>query len=320
VRVSLPLMLTLSLALHVSVAAGIALSYFHGSAMSVVTSSEVTTPTVMLLRSQATPSLPLRQPASAKPVVTRSAVISQPAALASPVPPPVEKALPAPTVTQPPALALEANPNAHIEALPPEAVLSPSPAPSLDAANGVVFLLDISGSMYEPYAGSTRLACARRTLSLRIRALKDGTPFAIILYAQRACASGPLVAASDATRQAAVRFIMRDVDCGGGTNLPAGLASAEELHTGGIVLVSDGDLNISEINLRTKARAILGPEGHGPGLTVVGVAPRPNTGAERLLQRLAVQQGGTYDAEQLDGDTELVTSASSSTKPASATP
>ena len=47
----------------------------------------------------------------------------------------------------------------------------------------MVFILDISGSMYEPYAGSTRLAYARQTLSRRIRALKDGTPFAITLYA-----------------------------------------------------------------------------------------------------------------------------------------
>ena len=61
----------------------------------------------------------------------------------------------------------EANPNAHVAALPPEAVLSPCPAPRLDGANGVVFILDISGSMYEPYAGSTRLACARQILAGR---------------------------------------------------------------------------------------------------------------------------------------------------------
>jgi hypothetical protein len=311
-------MLVVSLALHVGLAAGIALSYFQGAVTTAVALSEVTTPTatVMLLRSEETPDLPFRQPASAKPAV----LTASPAALPSPAQPMVEKALPAPTATPPPALALEANPNAHIEALPPEAVLSPNPAPHLNGADGVVFILDISGSMYEPYAGSTRLAFARRTLSRRILALKNGTPFAITLYALRACNSGPLVAANDATREAAVRFIMRDVDCGGGTNLPAGLASAQQLDPGALVLVSDGDLNISAFNLAAKARSILGPEGHCPDMTIVGIAPRLNMGADRLLQGLADQQGGTYCAEQFEGNTELVTSASGATKPASATP
>jgi hypothetical protein len=317
-------MLMVSLALHVSVAAGIALSYFHGAAMATMALPDAITPTstVMMLRSEAAPDLPFPQPASAKPAV-RTIAVTPPAALPSPAQTLVEKALPAPTptVTQPPAaLALETNPNAHLRALPPEAVLSPSPAPHLNGADGVVFILDISGSMYEPYAGSTRLEFARQTLSRRIRALKDGTPFAITLYAQRACNSGPLVAANDATREAAVRFIMRDVDCGGGTDLPAGLAFAQQLRPGALVLVSDGDLNISAINLATKARGILGPKEHCPDLTIVGIAPRLNAGAERLLQSLADQQGGTYCAEQFEGHTELVTSASSVTKPASATP
>jgi len=294
-------MLMVSLALHVSVAAGIVLSFFHGTAALAVASPEATTPTatVMLLRSQETPARPFQHPAAAQPAVARSVVISQPAALPSPAQPMVEKAPPA--VTPPPALAIEANPNAHVRALPPEAVLSPSPAPHLNGADGVVFLLDISGSMYEPYAGSTRLAFARETLSRRIRALKDGAPFAVTLYAQCARASGPLVAANDATREAAVRFIMRDVDCGGGTNLPAGLASAQQLHPGALVLVSDGDLNISAFNLATQARDILGPEGHCLGLTIIGIAPRANAGDERLLQGLADQQGGSYHAEQLPG-------------------
>jgi hypothetical protein len=322
VRVSLPLMLMVSLALHASLAAGIALSYFHWAATPVAASPKVTTPTetVILLRSRETPALQFREPVPAKAAAARSVVTSRPAALPSPAQPLVEKALSASTVVPPPALALEANPNAHMEALPPEAVLSPSPAPHLNGADGVVFILDISGSMYEPCAGSTRLAFARETLGRQIRALKDGTPFAITLYSQCARTSGPLVAANDATREAAVRFIMRDVDCGGGTNLPAGLASAEQLHPGAIVLVSDGDLNISAVNLTTRALGILGPKGHCPGLTIVGITPRSNTGDERLLQGLADQQGGTYRAEQFENKTSLLTSASSVTKPASATP
>jgi hypothetical protein len=310
-------MLMVSLALHVSLAAGIGLSYFCAAAMPATASASVTTPAVMLLHSQETPNLQSRQSASAK-LAVRKITTGSPAALPSAAQPMVKKAVPA--VTQSSALALESNPNAHIRSLPPEAVLSPNPAPHLNGADGVVFILDISGSMYEPYAGSTRLAFARETLSQLIGALKNGTPFAITLYAQHAYTSGPLVAANNATREAAIRFIMRDVDCGGGTNLPAGLASAEQLRPGALVLVSDGDLNISAINLLTQADSLLGPKGHCSGLTIIGIAPRSNARDEPLLQGLADQQGGTYCAEQFEGNTELVTSASSATKPASATP
>lgn len=308
-------MLIISLALHVSVATGIGLSYLWTAAMPTTASSDATMPAVMLLHSQETPNLHSRPPASAK-SAARTIATSLPATVPSPAQPITEKALTA--LARPPAP--ETNPNSHVRTLPPEAILSPNPAPHLNGADGVVFILDISGSMYEPYAGSTRLTFARETLSRRIGALKDGTPFAVTLYAQNAYTSGPLVAANDATREAAVRFIMQDVDCGGGTNLPAGLASAEQLHAGAFVLVSDGDLNISATSLTTKADGILGPKGHCPELTIVGIAPRSNTRDERLLQGLADQQGGTYLAEQFEGQTSLITSASSAIKPTSVTP
>ena len=214
----------------------------------------------------------------------------------------------------------EINPNAHVAVLPPEAALSPTPPPNLDGAKGIVFVLDISGSMYEPCDGTTRIACARKALALRIRELKNGTPFAIVLYAQQACASGPLVAASDVTRDAAVRFIMRDVDCGGGTNLPAGLAAATQLRTGSLVLVTDGDLNMSPYNLLPRVRDLLGSPGQGPTLTVLGIAPRLSTANDRLLQSIADQQDGSYQLEQLDSEPSLLTSTASPTKPATATP
>ena len=310
-------MLVLSLTLHVALATGIALSYFRSTVSSTVATSEATTPPVLLLRSSETPKLLVKPPAVAQ-VTAPSATPSRPVPRPLPVQPVAEKTLAA--VVPSPALTLEANPNAHVQALPPEAVLSPSPAPNLNHADGVVFVLDISGSMYEPYAGSTRLAFAREALSRRIRALKNGTPFAITLYALRACKSGPLVAASDATRDAAIRFIMHDVDCGGGTNLPAGLAAAEQLCPGALVVITDGDLNISAMNLASQARSILGPEGRCPNLTIVGIAPRPATGAERLLEGLADQQDGTYGVEPMEGATELVSAAATPAKPVSATP
>jgi Mg-chelatase subunit ChlD len=177
----------------------------------------------------------------------------------------------------------------------------------LNSREGIVFVLDVSGSMYEPYAGSTRLMLARQELARQIRSLKDGTPFAITIYAQTAHNSGPLVAASGATREAAIHLIMEDFDCGGGTNLPAGFASAQELHAGRIVLVSDGDLNMNQADLLANTRRLLGVPGQCPTLSVIAISPRSTTDAERLLQGIADQQNGSYSVEQADHKTALLT-------------
>ena len=170
--------------------------------------------------------------------------------------------------------------------------------------------------MYEPFAGSTRLAFARESMSNRIRSLKDGTPFAIVLYAQRAYVSGPLVAASNETREAATRFIMRDIDCGGGTNLPAGLFAAKQLHAGNVVVVTDGDLNMPGYVLCAALHDILGRPGQSPALTIVGIAPRIKAGDDQLLQNLSDRQGGTYVVEQIESEAPLITSAETAAKSA----
>jgi len=305
VRASLPLMLAISLALHVGLAAGLLVSHLHALRIAVATSSAAPAPSLIVLRSVENPdSSPL---ALAKSVPTHLVPDSASNPLPSMAQPVVATKNPA-VALAPASLALEANPNAHIRALPPEMILSPAHAPHLDGANGVVFILDISGSMYEPFSGSTRLAIARQLLSDRILALKDGTPFAITLYAQSAYTSGPLVAASDETRHAAVRFILHDVDCGGGTNLPAGLESAAQLQAGHLVVVSDGDLNISDLDLLAKAHKILGPTDKTPALTVIGVCPRPQTDATHLMEDLAKEQGGTYQTAQFE-DPNLLTAS-----------
>jgi hypothetical protein len=171
-----------------------------------------------------------------------------------------------------------------------ETILAGHGGPHLDG--GVVFLLDISGSMYEAYAGATRLALARKFIRRQIEALPDGTPFAIALYGETTRQSGPLVPASAETRRAAEQYLVEDVDCGGGTNLPAGFDTAQELRPSSIVLVSDGDLNISDEKLLEETRNILGQP--GPQLSVYGVAPRAGTDDARQLEEVARQQMGSY--------------------------
>lgn len=282
-------MLLVSVALHLGLATGVALSYLHWHQASAPALPQAKASTLILISSQT------RMPEPQNLVHSAPAVSS--------VTPSLPKSSPTPSIPTPasssvadiksdPAPVVEANPNANIPLPKPEASLAPSPPPVLNGHDGVVFILDVSGSMYEPYAGSTRLSYARQMLTQQIRALKDGTPFAITLYALNAHRSGPLVAANPTTREAASRFILEDFDCGGGTNLPAGLASAQELHPGRIVLLSDGDLNTTETDLLSKAHELLGEPRSGPALTVLTIYPRPNTNAERLLQGLADLQNG----------------------------
>jgi hypothetical protein len=286
-RPGITLMLIISLALHGLVALGVGVCHLaSGQRLPKPAQSE---PTALVLLHDFT-----MPPAPAPLQEARTTALASLAPVS--IHPPVRVTLPVATPNAPaqPLPVVEPNPNAHAKPLPPEQVLNPVPAPPLDGSKGVVFLLDISGSMYESYAGATRLAYARQILAEKVRALPDGTPFAITLYAQRAMSSGPLVAAGVQTRDAAVRFLQHDVDCGGGTNLPEGFLAAESLQPGRVVVVTDGDLNMSAPELMARTRKILGEAGKGPALTVVSIAPRPGTNAERLLEDIADQQGGSY--------------------------
>ncbi len=178
-----------------------------------------------------------------------------------------------------------------------DAILAGRGSPHL--TGGVVFLLDISGSMYEPYAGASRLALARKFIDRQIAALPNGTPFAIALYGETTKRSGPLVPANETTRAAAIQYLSQDYDCGGGTNLPAGLDVAEDLRPSSVILVTDGDLNIADAKLMQEARRILGQP--GPQLSVFGIAPRSTTNDEQLLEDLVHQQAGTYQAMGVPG-------------------
>jgi hypothetical protein len=307
VRGIFPLTILGSLAIHFAIFGGAVLSGLHLPQRDVAPAPE---PTLTFIA----PPLPLPPPAPVRAVplptpshpapfhlVAMIAPPKLPVAIPSTAPAPVTLAAPPPDEGLP-ALAkalpsTEPNPNAHLPTVPPEAALSPVPPPHVDSSRGVVFLLDISGSMYEPYAASTRLTYAREALSRRVRALPDGTPFAIVLYAQSAYPSGPLVPANNATREAAVRFLARDVDLGGGTNLPAGFLAAHVLRTGALVLATDGDLNIAPASLILRTQEILDRTKQGPRLEVIGVAPRAGTDAQRELQMLAELQCGQCEIE-----------------------
>jgi hypothetical protein len=272
-------MVLTSISLHVIAVLVWMIASLHSSHPSYSTSKSDTGPVVILSKeiAPAEPAAPASREAPAAPS-ERPAV---PVAAATKPP------LPPPSLQRPPS---------------PESILSPNGVHHLEG--GVVFVLDISGSMYEAYAGSNRLTLARRILDREIGSLPNGTPFAVALYGETTRRSGPLVEASDTTRDAAVRYLAEDFNCGGGTNLPAGLDTAAELHPDSLVVVTDGDLNIADKQLMSEARRILGKP--GPNLSVIGVAPRAKTEDEQLLRDLVRHQAGTYqaiDAPEADAST-----------------
>jgi hypothetical protein len=268
-------MLSLSLALHAGILASAALFDLHSPGTSSAALNTSPPTSMVLLPAQ---SMPYHAPPTQKAVQ----VLTQLPVRHEDTPKPGVAVLPS-------------KPSPAHRTPSPELILNPPHAPHLNPSGGIVFLLDVSGSMYEPFAGATRIAFAREALAQRIRALANGTPFAITVYAETAHTSGPLVAASDATRDAAIRFINEDFSYGGGTDLPAGLASAQALPPGNFVLVTDGDLNIGTTDLLGKAATILGTAGQT--LSVIGISPRPDTDAETQLHALADQEGGSYSEE-----------------------
>ncbi len=176
VRATFPLMLAASLIVHLLVLGGAALATSFGSPAKKLLSPVEKAPTLTFLRPL--PVRPTSAPARMAHIESQPAPLTRPAAASSAAAPPVPAVLPVKNVA-PPAVAKtapEANPNANLPSAAPEAVLAPVPAPKLDGTKGVVFILDISGSMYEPYAGATRLTFARQALSERVLALPDGTP------------------------------------------------------------------------------------------------------------------------------------------------
>jgi Mg-chelatase subunit ChlD len=239
-------------------------------------------------------SLQLRQEVI-RPHVAASKAVSHEKATAHGVPVVKTEVAEAPTPAQPDSFALKDQSQAHIRVMN-NPILSPTPPPAVNPSDGVVFILDISGSMYEPYAGSTRLAIARGLLTDRLNALKDGTPFAIVVYGETARRSGPLVPVTAATRAAATAYANQEFDCGGGTNLPSGLGLAAELHAGSLILFTDGDLNIRRSDLMVQAAELLGERGRCPDLSILEIAPRPETPAKALLEALAEEEGGTCQA------------------------
>ena len=155
----------------------------------------------------------------------------------------------------------------------------------------ITFFSIFRGSMYEPYAGSTRLMLARQTLARRIRALKDeARPLPSRFTPRSGAGPDPLVAANTATREAADPFYHGGFRLrwrhqpGGGTNHRSG-----ELHAGQIVPGQRWRLEMSHSRISADWRQ---PHS-GVQIIMTGpdhrrhFCPRPNTDDESIPYKSA---------------------------------
>jgi len=297
VRFGFPTMILASAGLHLAVVGALGISWsVERAAHSVATETPDTTPVLVWTQSQEVRTPTRLARASAPPLPIQAApLIASTLPVARP-----ETDVPANTI------APHAAASPHVRPMSFDTDLAPSPAPHVDSRQGVVFILDVSGSMFESYAGTNRLAVAQQVLARSIEALPDGTPFAIVCYGERAQVSGPLVAASRRTRAAALNYLAQEFDLGGGTNLPSGLDAAETLHPGRLVIATDGDLNAAPWRILAAGRQLLEQEPR-PAVTIWAISPRPKTGDGAILRSLASQQLGHYFSATLDSSTGLLT-------------
>lgn len=170
-----------------------------------------------------------------------------------------------------------------------------APAISIPKPSGhsIVFLLDVSGSMYEETEeGMTRNTAARRILNDLVNALPDREKFTIVYYAESAVVASPLLQATCSGKEEAGRYVAQEVSCGGATNFPAGLLAACELHPSRIVVLTDGDLNMGYSDIVQNCESAVT---HGlPAITFLGIHPRIAHSDQELLEQLADRLDGSY--------------------------
>jgi len=108
----------------------------------------------------------------------------------------------------------------------------------------IIFVIDLSGSMLEPAAGSdrnrTKIDVAKYELERAILGLPDDAEFNLIFYAEQASRwRKGLVKADRKERRAAVKFV-REMDPVGPTNIFEALDMAFRLEADTIFFLSDG--------------------------------------------------------------------------------
>jgi Ca-activated chloride channel homolog len=159
--------------------------------------------------------------------------------------------------------------------------------------NNLVFLIDVSGSMYTP----DRLPLAKQSLRLLVEQLRPQDRVAIVVYAGAAGLVLPSVAGSE---KATILDAIERLEAGGSTAGGAGLKLAYEVarenHIRGgnnrVVLATDGDFNVGVSSDGEMVRLIESKRAQGTFLTILGFG-RGNL-KDSKMEKLAGHGNGNY--------------------------
>ncbi|MDR0534577.1 MAG: VWA domain-containing protein [Verrucomicrobiales bacterium] len=159
----------------------------------------------------------------------------------------------------------------------------------------IVFIIDVSGSMYEKTGTATRMARVFHELEQTVWSLAPDQKFNIVLFATRAVplASTPINATED-NKQRASDWLNSDVDCGGTTNMGEGLALALAMKPEMILLLTDGEADSGPESIKSQADLLRKKFCPAVRICSVGFYLEANSVPEQLLRDLSGGTNGEY--------------------------
>ena len=160
-------------------------------------------------------------------------------------------------------------------------------------AHNLVFLIDVSGSMF----GSDRLDLVKRAFHLLLDVLEPTDTISLVTYASRDEVVLSGVPAADKTR---IAEAIDGLEAGGSTNSAAGIRTAYDLARqyaipGGvnrILMATDGDFNVGMTSEGELARLVMKEKENGTQLTMLGVGY--GNYKDNKLEALADYGDGNY--------------------------
>jgi len=159
--------------------------------------------------------------------------------------------------------------------------------------NNLVFLLDVSGSMYSP----DKLPLVKRSLRLLVDELRPEDRVAIVVYAG---AAGLVLPSTPASHRSRILGAIEELEAGGSTAGGAGLRLAYEVarenHIEGgnnrVILATDGDFNVGQSSDSEMIRLVERMRDQGTFLTVLGFGTGNLQDAK--MEQIADHGNGNY--------------------------
>jgi Ca-activated chloride channel family protein len=166
-------------------------------------------------------------------------------------------------------------------------------APDQLPARNLVFLVDVSGSMYDP----AKLPLVKAALNLLVDQLTERDRVSIVVYAG---ASGLVLPPTSGDRKGEIRSVLGQLEAGGSTAGGAGIQLAYEVASrsfipGGmnrVILATDGDFNVGITSQGDLSRLIEEKRRGGVFLSVLGFGM--GNLKDSTMEMLADKGNGNY--------------------------